>query len=278
MKRRWTVAHAKPSRNLALTSFTRSRLGQRSEKRILVIEPMQDANQPKISPQTLRDFPLAGASLAGKDASSLKRTSAKLTAAGLRSTRPRIAILTAPPGATHPLDRTTGPRPATPPRIQRRPCAGASLQRAESSPRRKNGLVNATATFRTLSHRERRAVMGLSMGGGQAIRAGLGQYDLSASVGDCSAATIGDFTTRCKALLDDPTGTNAALQRLCIRRSRQDSLSASEVRPTFFRWKASTLTSSGAAGWRRPRRGSSVESATVRSCQFPCAGRRSQPP
>ena len=183
-----------------------------------------------------------------------------------------------PPGATHPLDRTTGPRPATPPRIQRRPCAGASLQRAESSPRRKNGLANATATFRTLSHRERRAVMGLAMGGGQAIRAGLGQYDLSASVGDCSAATIGDFTTRCKALLDDPTGTNAALQRLCIRRSRQDSLSASEVRPTFFRWKASTLTSSGAAGWRRPRSGSSVESATVRSCQFPCAGRRSQPP
>ena len=96
MKRRWTVAHAKPSRNLALTSFTRSRLGQRSEKRILVIEPMQDANQPKISPQTLRDFPLAGASLAGKDASSLKRTSAKLTAEGLRITRPRIAILTAP--------------------------------------------------------------------------------------------------------------------------------------------------------------------------------------
>ena len=96
MKRSWTVAHAKPSRNLALTSFTRSRLGQRSEKRILVIEPMQDANQPKISPQTLRDFPLAGASLAGRDASSLKRTSAKLTAEGLRITRPRIAILTAP--------------------------------------------------------------------------------------------------------------------------------------------------------------------------------------
>ena len=56
--------------------------------------------------------------------------------------------------------------------------------------------------------------MGLSMGGGQAIRAGLGQHDLSASVGDCSAATIGDFTTRRKALLDDPTGTNAALKRL----------------------------------------------------------------
>ena len=183
-----------------------------------------------------------------------------------------------PPGATHPLDRTTGPRPATPPRIRRRPCAGASLQRAGSSPRRKNGLANATATFRTLSHRERRAVMGLSMGGGQAIRAGLGQHDLSASVGDCSAATIGDFTTRRKALLDDPTGTNAALKRLCIHLSRQDSLSASKVRPTFFREKASTLTSSDAAAWRRPRRGSSAESATVRSCQFPRAGRRSRLP
>jgi hypothetical protein len=75
--------------------------------------------------------------------------------------------------------------------------------------------------------------MGLSTGGGQAIRAGLGQHDLSASVGDCSAATIGDFTIRCKALLDEPTGTKAELKRVCIRRSRQDSLSASKV-PHLF--------------------------------------------
>ncbi|MSU68913.1 MAG: hypothetical protein EXS40_10130 [Opitutaceae bacterium] len=69
--------------------------------------------------------------------------------------------------------------------------------------------------------------------------------DLFASVRGYSAATIGDFTTRCKALLDDPTGTNAEPKRLGIACGRQGSLfassermagtlSAAKVRHTFF--------------------------------------------
>jgi hypothetical protein len=88
--------------------------------------------------------------------------------------------------------------------------------------------------------------MGLSMGGGQAIRADLAHRDLSAAVGGSSAATIGNLTTRCKALLDDGTGTNAKLKRPRIGCSRPHSvfassermagtLSAAKVRHTFFR-------------------------------------------
>jgi enterochelin esterase-like enzyme len=101
------------------------------------------------------------------------------------------------------------------------------------------------AKFRTLANRENRAVMGLSMGGSQAIRAGLGHLDLFASVGGYSAPTVGDFDARFKPLLDDPAGTNAKLKLLWIGCGRQDSFFASsermatrlttaKIRHTFF--------------------------------------------
>ena len=87
--------------------------------------------------------------------------------------------------------------------------------------------------------------MGLSMGGGHAIRTGLGHLDLFASVGGFSAATIADFDTRFKDLLADATGTNAKLKLLWIGCGKQDSLFASsermaaslaaaKIRHTFF--------------------------------------------
>ena len=101
------------------------------------------------------------------------------------------------------------------------------------------------ARFRVAADREHRAIMGLSMGGGQAIRIGLGHLDLFASVGGYSAAPIGDFDTRFKPLLDDSPGTNAKLKLLWIGCGRQDSLfagsermdatlTAKQIRHTFF--------------------------------------------
>ena len=99
--------------------------------------------------------------------------------------------------------------------------------------------------YRVVADRANRAIMGLSMGGGQAIRVGLAHLDLFASVGGYSAATIGDFDTRFKAILDDAGGTNAKLKLLWIGCGKQDSLFASsqrmsasltaaKIRHTFF--------------------------------------------
>ena len=101
------------------------------------------------------------------------------------------------------------------------------------------------ARFRTIANRESRAVMGLSMGGGQALRAGLGHLDIFASVGGFSAATIPDFATRYQALLADPAGTNAKIKLLWLGCGRQDSLfgfsektaatlTTAKIRHTFF--------------------------------------------
>lgn len=90
-----------------------------------------------------------------------------------------------------------------------------------------------------------RAIMGLSMGGGHALRTGLTHLDLFASVGGFSAAPIPDFETRFKALLAEATATNAKLKLLWIGCGKQDSLFASserldatltaaKIRHTFF--------------------------------------------
>jgi enterochelin esterase-like enzyme len=70
--------------------------------------------------------------------------------------------------------------------------------------------------------REHRAIAGLSMGGGQALTIGLGHLDLFSHVGAFSSAIPGDFSTRFKALLDDPAGTNAKLKVLFIACGKQD--------------------------------------------------------
>lgn len=90
--------------------------------------------------------------------------------------------------------------------------------------------------YRVAPGRENRAIVGLSMGGGQSLTIGLGHLDLFSAVGAFSSAVPGDFNARFKALLDDPAGTNAKLKVLWIGCGKQD--------PAFGRNKqlADTLT------------------------------------
>lgn len=81
--------------------------------------------------------------------------------------------------------------------------------------------------YRVATGSANRAIMGLSMGGGQALKTGLGHLDIFAYVGGYSAATIGDFDERFKALLEDAPGTNAKVKLLWIGCGRQDSLFSS---------------------------------------------------
>lgn len=78
--------------------------------------------------------------------------------------------------------------------------------------------------YRTIPDRKHRAIVGLSMGGGQAIQIGLAHLDLFSAVGSFSGAVPGDFATRFKTLLDDPQGTNQKLSLFFIACGRQDSL------------------------------------------------------
>lgn len=84
--------------------------------------------------------------------------------------------------------------------------------------------------FRVAPGAANRAIMGLSMGGGHALRTGLGHLDLFSSVGGFSAATVADFDTRFKDLLADTAGTNAKLKLLWLGCGKQDSLFASNAR------------------------------------------------
>jgi len=78
--------------------------------------------------------------------------------------------------------------------------------------------------YRVAPGRENRAIVGLSMGGGQAIQIGLGHLELFSAVGSFSGAIPGDFATRFKTLLDDPQGTNQKLHLFFIACGRQDGL------------------------------------------------------
>ncbi len=87
------------------------------------------------------------------------------------------------------------------------------------------------ATYRTKADRESRAIAGLSMGGGQAIRIGLGHPDLFASVGSLSggAAAGGPNATGTTprppgiaAALADPTAFNTKMKLLWIGCGQQD--------------------------------------------------------
>jgi enterochelin esterase family protein len=101
------------------------------------------------------------------------------------------------------------------------------------------------SAFRTVAGRENRAIVGLSMGGGQALTIGLGHPDLFSHVGAFSSAIPGDFTTRFKALLDDPDGTNAKFRVLFVACGKQDgafarsqqldkTLTAAKIDHTFY--------------------------------------------
>ncbi len=78
--------------------------------------------------------------------------------------------------------------------------------------------------YRITPGRENRAIVGLSMGGGQALNIGLSHLDLFASVGGFSYAfTPQTLENNYAALLNDAQGTNAKLKVLWLGCGRQDT-------------------------------------------------------
>jgi enterochelin esterase family protein len=88
----------------------------------------------------------------------------------------------------------------------------------------KDVIPTVEAHYRVAPGRQNRAIAGLSMGGGQSLRIGLGHLDLFSAVASFSGAVPGDFETRFAALLKDAKGTNEKLKLLWFACGRQDSL------------------------------------------------------
>jgi len=88
----------------------------------------------------------------------------------------------------------------------------------------KDVIPTVESHYRVAPGRDRRAIAGLSMGGGQSLRIGLGHLDLFSSVASFSGAIPGDFETRFASILKDPNTTNQNLKTLWIGCGRQDSL------------------------------------------------------
>lgn len=82
------------------------------------------------------------------------------------------------------------------------------------------------ATYRTRADRESRAIAGLSMGGGQAVRIGLGHPDLFASVaalsGGAAGGANGSRPDGIARALADPAAFNARTKLLWIGSGRED--------------------------------------------------------
>ncbi len=85
-------------------------------------------------------------------------------------------------------------------------------------------IPTVEARYRVAPGRDNRAIAGLSMGGGQSLRIGLGHLDLFSAVASFSGAVPADFETRFSALLKDSAGTNQKLKTLWIGCGQQDSL------------------------------------------------------
>jgi enterochelin esterase family protein len=88
----------------------------------------------------------------------------------------------------------------------------------------KDVIPTVEARYRVAPGRQNRAIAGLSMGGGQALRVGMGHLDLFSAVASFSGAVPGDFETRYAALLKDAKGTNERLKTLWIGCGEQDSI------------------------------------------------------
>jgi enterochelin esterase-like enzyme len=88
----------------------------------------------------------------------------------------------------------------------------------------KDVIPTVEARYRVSPGRENRAIAGLSMGGGQSLRIGLGHLDLFSAVASFSGATPADFETRFAALLKDPEGANQKIRTLWIGCGQQDSI------------------------------------------------------
>jgi enterochelin esterase family protein len=85
-------------------------------------------------------------------------------------------------------------------------------------------IPSVEAKYRVAPGRQNRAIAGLSMGGGQSLRIGLGHLDLFSAVATFSGAIPQDFETRFADLLKDPKSTNEKLKVLWIGCGEQDSL------------------------------------------------------
>ena len=76
--------------------------------------------------------------------------------------------------------------------------------------------------YRVRSDRAHRAIVGLSMGGGQALQIGLGHLDQFGSIGAFSAAVPSHFEERFQEALKVPDSTNRKLRLFWIGCGRQD--------------------------------------------------------
>ena len=74
------------------------------------------------------------------------------------------------------------------------------------------------ATYRALKDRDQRAIVGLSMGGGQALTIGLNNLDLFSYVGGFSSGLgrAEDFPATYAAAIAKPANTNKALRLLWV--------------------------------------------------------------
>jgi enterochelin esterase-like enzyme len=100
------------------------------------------------------------------------------------------------------------------------------------------------ATYRVAPGREKRAIAGLSMGGGQSFQVGFGHTDLFSAIGVFSASGGSDLAGRFKQQLADPRATNGKLKVFWIGIGKQDAgyerakqfsetLNKSQIRHTF---------------------------------------------
>jgi enterochelin esterase family protein len=78
--------------------------------------------------------------------------------------------------------------------------------------------------FRVVKDREKRAIAGLSMGGGQSIHVGFSHPEMYSAVGAFSAAVPQDFEKRFAALLGSPKETNKKLKLIWFACGKDDSL------------------------------------------------------
>lgn len=76
--------------------------------------------------------------------------------------------------------------------------------------------------YRVAKGRDNQAIIGLSMGGGQALQIGLTHLDKFSAVGAFSSAIPRDFETRFSSLLKNPSDTNKKLKILWIGCGVQD--------------------------------------------------------
>jgi enterochelin esterase-like enzyme len=78
--------------------------------------------------------------------------------------------------------------------------------------------------FRVVKDREKRAIAGLSMGGGQSIHVGFSHVDMYSAIGAFSAAVPGDFEKRFAGVLQAPKETNQKLKLVWLACGKDDSL------------------------------------------------------